>query len=124
MRLIYWLIAVPLLVVAPLFAISNLDPVQLSLWPLPDEWALAVPVFAVALGGLFIGFVAGGIVAWFGAGRVRARARSAERAVRTRDIEIEELRRKVQEAERATAARQADESVRALPAPVEAAQGR
>ena len=125
MRLIYWLMyALPLFVVVPLFAISNLEPVELTIWPLPDEWALAVPVFAVALGGLFIGFVAGGIVAWFGAGRARARARSAERAVRTRDIEIEELRHKLQEAERASAARQAEASAPALPAPAEAAQGR
>jgi len=125
MRLVYWLIAVPLLVAAPLFAISNLDPVELSLWPLPDEWAIPVPVFAVALGGLFIGFVAGGIVAWFSAGRARARARTAERAVRTRDIEIEELRRKVQEAERANAALQAEvPPAKGLPAPAGAALGR
>jgi uncharacterized integral membrane protein len=117
------LIAAPLLVAAPLFAISNLETVDLSLWPLPDEWALSVPAFAVALGGLFIGFVAGGIVAWLNAGRARARARSAERAVRARDIEIEELRRKVQEAERTNAVAQANEMPKGLPAPVEAASG-
>ncbi len=124
MRLVYWLIAVPLLVAAPLFAISNLETVELSLWPLPDEWALPMPVFAVALGGLFVGFVAGGIVAWLNAGRARARARSAERAVRARDIEIEELRRKVQDAERTNAPAQANEVPKGLPAPVEAASGR
>jgi uncharacterized integral membrane protein len=80
MRLLYWLIAAPLLVAAPLFAISNLETVDLSLWPLPDEWALSVPAFAVALGGLFIGFVAGGIVAWLNAGRARARARNRRAA--------------------------------------------
>ena len=124
MRLVYWLIAVPLLVVVPLFAISNLNSVELSIWPLPFVTP-PVPVFVVALGGLAIGFFAGGLVAWLSAGRVRARARSAERAVRTRDIEIEELRHKLQEAERASAARQAEAlSTKGLPAPVDAVPGR
>ena len=123
MRLVYWLIAVPLLVAVPLFAISNLNPVELTIWPLP--FVVQVPVFVVALAGLAVGFFAGGIVAWFSAGRARARARSAERAVRTRDIEIEELRRKVQEAERANAALQAEvPPAKGLPAPAGAALGR
>lgn len=123
MKLLYWLIAVPLLIAAPLFAISNLKTVELGLWPLPS--VVSVPVFVVALAGLAIGFFAGGIVAWFSAGRARARARSAERAVRTRDLEIEELRRKLQEAERASAARQAAEaSSKGLPAPVDTAAAR
>lgn len=124
MRLVYWLIAIPLLVVMPLFAISNLEPVQLTIWPLPFTTP-PVPVFGVALAGLAIGFFAGGVVAWLSAGRARARARSAERAVRTRDIEIEELRRKLEDAERAIAARQAEiPAAPGLPAPADAAAGR
>lgn len=123
MRLVYWLITVlPLLVVMSLFAISNLEPATLKLWPLPDMWSVSVPVFFVALASLAIGFFAGGFVAWLSAGRVRARARSAERTVRIRDIEIEELRRKLQEAERATAAIKAEAPAKGLPAPVEAAR--
>lgn len=112
MRLIYWLIAGPLIVLAVLFALSNRDYVDLSIWPLP--FSLAVPVYLVALAGLAVGFFAGGIVAWFGAGRSRARARAAERTVRARDVEIEELRRKVKEAEVAEA-RQKGPSSPALP---------
>lgn len=125
MRLVYWLlVAVPLFVVATLFTISNLETVTLKLWPLPEQLSVSVPLFIVVLGGLFVGFVAGGLVAWFGAGRARARARAAERTVRIRDIEIEELRRKAQEAERVNAAMKADAPAQGLPAPVEAAQGR
>ncbi len=123
MRLVYWLIAIPLLVVMPLFATSNLETVMLKLWPLPERWSVSVPLFAVALGGLAIGFFAGGFVAWFSAGRARARARAAERTVRIREIEIEELRRKVEEAERASAAAKA-EAPPGLPAPAEAVAGR
>lgn len=122
MRLVYWLIAAPLLVAVPLFAISNLKIVELSIWPLP--FVAHVPVFVVALGGLAIGFFAGGVVAWFGAGRARARARSAERALRTRDIEIEDLRRKAYEAERARAAREAGPQKKGLPQPAGAEAAR
>ena len=122
MRLVYWLIAVPLLVAVPLFAILNLNSVELTFWPLP--FVVQAPVFVVALIGLAVGFFAGGVVAWFSAGRARARARAAERTVRIRDIEIEELRRTAQEAERASAAMKAEAPTKGLPAPAEAAPGR
>lgn len=121
MRLVYWLIAAPLLVAVPLFAISNLDNVKLSIWPLPFE--VELPVFVIALIGLAVGFIAGGVVAWFSAGRARTRARAAERAVRSRDVEIEDLRRRVQTAERATAAKQAEAGSKGVPAPADAAPG-
>ena len=68
---------------------------------------MPAPVYLVALGGLAVGFFAGGIVAWFGAGRTRARARAAERTVRAREVELEDLRRKVKEAEIAEARQKA-----------------
>ena len=106
MKLIYWLIAGPLIALAVLFALSNREFVELSLWPLP--FSLPAPIYVVAMGGMAIGFFAGGFVAWFGAGRTRSRARAAARAVRARDIELEDLRRKVKEAEIAEARNKAD----------------
>ena len=75
MKLIYWLIAGPLIALAVLFALSNRGFVELSIWPLP--FSVDAPIYLVALGGLALGFFAGGIVAWFGAGRTRARADSS-----------------------------------------------
>ena len=121
MKLIYWLIAGPLIALAVLFALSNRGSVELSIWPLP--FSLSAPVYLVALGGLAVGFFAGGIVAWFGAGRTRARARAAERTVRAREVELEDLRRKVKEAEIAEARNKAVSAAPStaeskLPAPV------
>lgn len=113
MKLIYWLIAGPLTALAVLFALSNRASVELSIWPLP--FTLPAPVYLVALGGLAVGFLAGGVVAWFGAGRIRARARSAERTVRARDVELEDLRRKVKEAEIAQARQTAGPSAPSRP---------
>jgi hypothetical protein len=105
MKLLYWLIAGPLIALSILFALSNREFVELSIWPLP--FAVPVPVYVVALGGLALGFFAGGIVAWFGAGRTRGRARAAERTLRGREVELEDLRRKVKEAEIAEARKKA-----------------
>ena len=105
MKLIYWFIAGPLIAVAVLFALSNRGFVELSIWPLP--FSINAPVYLVALGGLAVGFFAGGVVAWFGAGRTRTRARAAERTLRAREVELEDLRRKVKEAEIAEARQKA-----------------
>ncbi len=123
MKLIYWLIAGPLMLLAALFAISNRETVALGLWPLPDS--IPAPVYLIAFCGLAVGFLAGGTVAWFGSARARARARAAERAVRRRDIEIENLRRKAGEAEREmeTAQAEASRAAAQLPAPADAASG-
>ncbi len=98
MKLVYWSIAAPLTLVAVLFAISNRDIVELGLWPLPDR--IAVPLYLVALGALAAGFLAGGAVAWFGAGRARRRARAAERRAAAQKREIEALERRLAAIER------------------------
>ncbi len=126
MKLFYWLLTAPLIVVVVLFAVSNRGTVEIKLWPLPGT--VETRLFLVVLVPLFLGFFAGGAVAWFGAGRVRSRARAAERAVRTREIEIEELREKAREAEREATARKtgpsAPSSLPAVrPAPADAQTG-
>ena len=113
MRLIYWFIAGPLIGVAVLFALSNREFVDLSIWPLP--FSVTSPVYLIALGGLAVGFFAGGVVAWLGAGRTRARARAAERTLRSREVELEDLRRKVKEAEVAEARQKALPSSPSIP---------
>lgn len=122
MKLIYWLIAGPLMILAALFAVSNRGSAELGLWPLP--FTIQAPIYLIALCGLAVGFLAGGTVAWFGGARARARARAAERAVRRREVEIEELRRKAGTAERDMAQAQAKHAATPrLPAPVDAASG-
>lgn len=77
MRYFTWIITVPVAIIAVLFAISNRDLVTLNLWPLPYE--LTIPIFLAVLVAVVIGFLAGGLVAWTGAGRYRRAARQ-ERA--------------------------------------------
>lgn len=79
-RIAFWLIGLPLAVLAVLFAISNRTPVVFELWPLPFE--LEAPRFLPVLAAALIGFLAGGIIAWFGGSdnRRKARLRGAEAA--------------------------------------------
>jgi uncharacterized integral membrane protein len=63
-RYLSWIITVPLAVIAISFAVSNLMPVQLSLWPLP--FFIEAPAFALVLVTLVVGFLLGGFTVWVG----------------------------------------------------------
>ncbi len=60
-----------------LFSITNRQYVALDLWPLP--LFVDVPIYGVVIAIAVIGFIAGGIVAWFSGGRARRRARLESR---------------------------------------------
>lgn len=84
-KLIRWAIRLLLLVLFVAFAIANREAVTVSLDPLPVAWP--VPLFLVVFAAMFVGFVAGGGVAWMRGGRWRQRARSAERERRRMESE-------------------------------------
>lgn len=61
-RHLSWILTAPIAVLVVLFAVSNLDSVTLSLFPLPYD--LTVRVYLLTLIVLFVGFVLGSIVTW------------------------------------------------------------
>nr|WP_153202596.1 LapA family protein [Niveispirillum sp. SYP-B3756] len=63
-RYLSWIITLPLAVIAISFAVSNLTPVPLSLWPLP--FFVEAPAFALVLVTLVVGFLLGGLTVWIG----------------------------------------------------------
>jgi uncharacterized integral membrane protein len=70
----------PLAAAIIVFSVNNRTEVILDLWPLGVVTA-PLPVFAVVLASMVVGFVAGGLTAWNSAGRTRRRARAeAKRA--------------------------------------------
>ncbi|MCR9221448.1 MAG: LapA family protein [Alphaproteobacteria bacterium] len=89
-RLIGLLIGLPILVIAASFAGSNLQSVTLTLFPLPFEAEVSIAL--VVYVALVAGFVAGAVIAWFGAGRLRHRARENEIAARRAANEVERLK--------------------------------
>jgi len=102
MKHLYWFVAAPLMILAVLFATSNMDLIEVRLWPLPGSET--VPLYLFAFGVFAIGFFSGGLVAWIGAGRTRSRARAAERLVREEEREIADLKRKLDATEKAETA--------------------
>lgn len=95
-RHLSWLFTLPLALLAVSFAISNRGHVALELWPLP--FTMEVPLFALVLAVVVLGFLLGGLVAWMG-------QHSHRRAERQHQSRADRLARELEQAKtRATAA--------------------
>lgn len=83
MRILYWIISIPLAVLIAVFAVSNRTAVTLSLWPLPYEvdLPLFLPIMVALLLGLGIGFA----FEWMLQGKHR-------RAARRMDSELKRIK--------------------------------
>lgn len=90
-RAFYWLIVIPLFVIVIVFAVTNYGSIELSLWPVLTERVL-FPVYGIALIGLFIGFLIGGLVSWIQNGQSRRRLRELQRQSEADQREIAILR--------------------------------
>ncbi len=73
MRYLSWILTIPIALLAVSFAVSNLEPVSLGLWPLPHR--VDVPAYALVLVTLVLGFLLGGLVAWWGGHGQRKQAK-------------------------------------------------
>ncbi|MER2606193.1 MAG: LapA family protein [Siculibacillus sp.] len=92
MRLLSWLLALPIGIVVVALSVANRKPVTLALDPFrPDSpaFAVSVPLFLLVLGAMILGVVLGGLAVWW-------RQRIHRRAARERGREAARL-----EAERA-----------------------
>jgi uncharacterized integral membrane protein len=73
MKFLSWAVLALVAVVLILFAVSNRETVSIELWPLPA--LVAMPLYVIVLGTLFIGFVVGALRGWVGSWRWRREAR-------------------------------------------------
>lgn len=97
MKLLFWILGIPLIVAIVAFATSNRRPVTLDLWPFP--FAIEPPAYAAILGATLIGFLAGGAYAWMSAAKKRRRARADGRRTKFLERENEDLRQQLAAAE-------------------------
>ena len=98
LKIVSWIamVAVGLLVI--LFAISNRTLVNLDLWPLPVP-GVTVPYYLPVLVAALAGFGGGAIVAWFSAGKVRRKARTATKKASGLEKNLDKLKQQIEELE-------------------------
>ena len=93
-RVLYWLTVVPLFLVVIVFSVTNRAMLELNLWPVLTQ-PVSFPAYGIALVGLFIGFVLGGIVSWVQNGRTRRRIRELQKQSEADQREIATLRERL-----------------------------
>ena len=86
MRLLLWLLLVPLTVLFVAFAVANRHAVTLSLDPTPLN--IEAPLYGLVFAGVFAGLIVGGLIAWIRAGRWRRELREEQRTVRRLEDEL------------------------------------
>lgn len=96
-----WLLFLPLLILLALFALSNMQEVQLRLWPLDLAWAAPLGVAVLVLSGF--GFVLGAFIAWAAALPARRRAREVTQAAKLLEAELATLKAREAQARHAGA---------------------
>ena len=90
MRLILWLVVLPLAVYSAFFAVKNRGSLTLDFDPVP--YSLDLPIFAGVLGAILIGLIVGGVAAWLRQGKWRRETRKLRRDVRGLEAELEQIR--------------------------------
>ena len=83
-------IAVPLLALLVLFALSNRQMVQIGLWP--TDYVQDLPLSAAILLGMTVAFLAGALLLWVSVLAARRRARRAEHTARLLEGQVAELK--------------------------------
>ncbi len=114
MKRFSWILTLPLIAVAVIFAIANRDLTTLDLWPF--ELSPRLPLFVILLVCVAFGLAVGGLATWLSAGPGRRRARQARRRVAELEREAARLRQERDHAASAVAP-PADSGQPGLPAP-------
>jgi uncharacterized integral membrane protein len=78
------------LLIGVLIAVSNTQPVQLALWPLPQ--LVVMPLYLLVVGLLLLGVLVGLALGWWGGRHYRRRAREANADAARLEREVQRLR--------------------------------
>jgi hypothetical protein len=95
-----------------LIAVSNRQPVQLALWPLPH--LVVMPVYLLVIGVLLLGILGGLGLGWWAGRHHRRRAREASGEAARLDREVQRLRETAQSTAPAPASGPAPRDQRAI----------
>jgi uncharacterized integral membrane protein len=94
MKILFRALFLLFILVGVLIAVSNRQPVQLALWPLPH--LVVMPVYLLVIGVLLLGILAGLGMGWWAGRHHRRRAREASGEAARLDRELQRLRESAQ----------------------------
>lgn len=100
MKLVFWIVALPLIFIGAFFAVANREIVMVDLWPIADRQPL--PLFLALGAAFYLGFVVGAVVAWWAGRRARGRAREHARRAERLAREVGQLESRLAENTAAT----------------------
>jgi uncharacterized integral membrane protein len=121
-KIVTAVILVPLAIVIIGFAVANRQAATISFDPFDaahPAYSMTLPLFVVIFLLIILGVIIGGIAAWLRQGKWRANARRADTQNRELLVEVAQLRRRLEVAERTDAAPRADVAPLLLRSPVE-----
>lgn len=90
MKLLVRVLFILFILIGVLIAVSNRQPVQLELWPLPH--LLVMPLYLLVIGMLLLGVLAGLGMGWWAGRHHRRRARAASGEAARLEREVQRLR--------------------------------
>jgi uncharacterized integral membrane protein len=91
MKLLVRVLFIFFILIGVLIAVSNRQPVQLALWPLPH--LVVLPLYLLVIGMLLLGVLAGLGMGWWAGRHHRRRAREASGEAARLEREVQRLRR-------------------------------
>ena len=96
MRLILWILGFIIAVSVTAFAVFNRHAID-AFWS-PFHPPLQIPLYAVGIGFMAYGFIAGAVIVWFSGGSVRKSRRQQLRKIRELQKDLEEADDKYKQA--------------------------
>jgi uncharacterized integral membrane protein len=93
-----WVLFVPLLILLALFALSNMQEVELRLWPFDLGWAAPLGIAVLLLSTL--GFLLGALLVWASGIPARRRAHQVQEAARLLEAELAGYKAREEQARR------------------------
>jgi uncharacterized integral membrane protein len=82
-----WLLTIPCLVGAIVFAVNNPDPIEIVFNPFKE--ALLIPVYVPVLTAIAFGFLFGSLMTWAAMGRLRAEKKEQAKRIKILEKEIQ-----------------------------------
>ncbi|MDH5723448.1 MAG: lipopolysaccharide assembly protein LapA domain-containing protein [Alphaproteobacteria bacterium] len=91
MAFLRWIIGFAFTVVITAFAVINRQPIDIYFNPLDETQLISLPVYAVMLGSLALGFVFGAFIVWLNDGKIRRERRKARKEIKILEKTVSEL---------------------------------